>query len=130
MRPVSRDSILDYVTYEQRREELRPSVLREKKRRRVHVGEHLTFLFENAETMRYHMPSYEKDGTVEIAFASNKRHIAFYLLKEPVLDRYRGHFPKSRIGKGCVRFSSPKQLDLALIERMIQDAFESDAPIC
>jgi hypothetical protein len=53
MRPVSRDSILDYVTYEQRREELRPNVLQAKKRRRVHVGEHLTFLFETTETVRY-----------------------------------------------------------------------------
>lgn len=82
------------------------------------------------ETMRYGMPSYEKDGEVEIAFASQKQHIAFYLLKQAVLDEYRHEFPKSRIGKGCVRFSSPKQLDLSLIEKMVQDAVESDAPIC
>lgn len=82
------------------------------------------------ETMRYNMPSYERDGEVEIAFASNKQHIAFYVLKQPVLDRYRDGFPKSRIGKGCVRFSSPKQLDLALIEKMVRDSVASDAPIC
>jgi uncharacterized protein YdhG (YjbR/CyaY superfamily) len=82
------------------------------------------------ETMRYNMPSYERNGEVEIAFASNKQHIAFYLLKEPVLDEYRDRFPKSRIGKGCVRFSSPKQIDLSLIERMARDSVASDAPIC
>jgi hypothetical protein len=49
-----------------------------------------------AETMRYNMPSYERGGEVEIAFASNKQHIAFYVLKEPVLDEYRDAFPKSR----------------------------------
>ena len=53
MRPVSRDSILGYVTYEQQRDAQRPRVLQEKKRRRVHVGEFLTFLFETTETIRY-----------------------------------------------------------------------------
>lgn len=80
--------------------------------------------------MRYDMPSYERDGAVEIAFASNERHIAFYLLEEAVLDKYRDNFPKSRIGKGCVRFSSAKPVDLSVIERMTRDSFESNVPIC
>jgi hypothetical protein len=53
MRPVERDSILDFVTYEERRAELRPRVLAEKARRRIHVGGFLTFLFENRDTVRY-----------------------------------------------------------------------------
>jgi len=53
MRPVSRESLLDYVTYEERRGEIRGRVLAEKQLRRVHVGPALTFLFENAETVRY-----------------------------------------------------------------------------
>lgn len=53
MKPVERSSILDYVTYEEQRASLRPRVLAEKARRRVHVGEHLTLLFENEDTVRY-----------------------------------------------------------------------------
>lgn len=53
MKPVARSAILDYVTYEERREELRQRVLAAKAARRVHVGEHLTFLFENTLTMQY-----------------------------------------------------------------------------
>lgn len=53
MRPVQRDEILDYVTYGEKREEILDAVLREKKPRRIHVGEYLTFLFENHETVRY-----------------------------------------------------------------------------
>jgi len=53
MRPVERDSILDFVTYEERRAAIRPRVLAEKSRRRVHVGGILTFLFENQDTVRY-----------------------------------------------------------------------------
>jgi Protein of unknown function (DUF3501) len=53
MRAVQRDEILDYVTYGEKREAILAAVLAEKKPRRVHVGEHLTFLFENHETVRY-----------------------------------------------------------------------------
>ena len=53
MKPVQRHSLLDYVTYEEQREGIRGHVLAEKKRRRVHVGGVLTFLFENADTIRY-----------------------------------------------------------------------------
>jgi hypothetical protein len=53
MKPVDRASILDYVTYEERRERLRAQVLEAKALRRVHVGGVLTFLFENTDTVRY-----------------------------------------------------------------------------
>ncbi len=53
MRRVRRDELLDYVTYAERREALRRAAMEAKDARRVHVGEHLTFLFENAETIRY-----------------------------------------------------------------------------
>jgi hypothetical protein len=53
MKPVDRATILDYVTYEERREQIRSQVLAIKALRRVHVGGALTFLFENADTIRY-----------------------------------------------------------------------------
>ncbi len=54
MKPVTRDEILDYVTYSERRDELRPGALAAKAARRVAVADGtLTFLFENRETVRY-----------------------------------------------------------------------------
>lgn len=53
MRTVARREITDWQTYEDARDAIRREVMREKERRRVHVGDHLTFLFENALTMRY-----------------------------------------------------------------------------
>jgi hypothetical protein len=53
MKAVERNSLLDYVTYEERRDEIRARVLEVKRARRVHVGGVLTFLFENADTIRY-----------------------------------------------------------------------------
>jgi hypothetical protein len=53
MRPVERHEIVDYATYEDGREALRARVLEAKRVRRIHVGEYLTFLFENPLTVRY-----------------------------------------------------------------------------
>jgi hypothetical protein len=53
MNRVSRDEILDYETYEEERGAIRSAAMSAKAERRVHVGPHLTFLFENHETVRY-----------------------------------------------------------------------------
>src|SRR5262249_9258919 len=53
MKPVERTEIVDYVTYEEIRNQFRAEVMKAKAVRRVHVGDYLTFLFENPLTVRY-----------------------------------------------------------------------------
>lgn len=53
MKVIDRSEVLDYVTYNERRESIRADALRAKSERRILVGEHFTFLFENRETVRY-----------------------------------------------------------------------------
>lgn len=53
MKPVERKEILDYVTYEERRDAMRDEAMAAKALRRVHIGEYLTLLLENHLTMRY-----------------------------------------------------------------------------
>jgi hypothetical protein len=53
MRRVERDEIIDYVSYQEKRDPIRTRVMALKKVRRVHVGEYLTFLFENHDTVLY-----------------------------------------------------------------------------
>jgi hypothetical protein len=50
---VTREELLDYQSYGDERERLRAEAMAAKDQRRVHVGPHLTFLFENAVTIRY-----------------------------------------------------------------------------
>lgn len=50
---VKREEILDFVTYDEQREQIRGNVLKIKEPRRIHLGEYFTFLFENKETIRY-----------------------------------------------------------------------------
>lgn len=52
-RLVERSDIVDYVTYQDSRAETRPVAIANKARRRVHLNEHLTLLFENRDTLRY-----------------------------------------------------------------------------
>jgi hypothetical protein len=47
------EEILPLADYERVRERLRPLFIHEKERRRLHVGSHLTFIFENAQTAWY-----------------------------------------------------------------------------
>ncbi len=53
MRKVQRDELVDYQTWSDSRTDILPEMLEFKKSRRVHVGKYLTFLFENAATIRY-----------------------------------------------------------------------------
>ena len=53
MARVQREEILGLEDYAAARDALRAEVMGVKEARRVHLGEHLTFLFENADTIRY-----------------------------------------------------------------------------
>jgi hypothetical protein len=53
MKPVAVSEIKNLAEYELERETWRPQVMALKDRRRIRVGGHLTFLFENHDTVRY-----------------------------------------------------------------------------
>ena len=53
MPPIARESLQTLEAYARTRNEFRAQVLAHKKLRTVHVGEHLTFLFEDELTIRY-----------------------------------------------------------------------------
>ena len=53
MRKVQRSDVIDFQTYVDRREAYRQRVLEEKAKRRIHLGDDLTFLFESTETILY-----------------------------------------------------------------------------
>ena len=53
MKKVQHKEIVDYQTYEETRAEFQKKVFPVKAARRIHVGDHFTFLFENTLTVRY-----------------------------------------------------------------------------
>jgi len=53
MPAITRESLMTLEAYAKRRKEFRAEVLEHKKQRVVHVGEHVTLIFEDELTMRY-----------------------------------------------------------------------------
>jgi hypothetical protein len=53
VKPLGLNDVLSLLDYERVRPRLRPLFMHEKNRRRLAVGEHLTFLFENGQTLWY-----------------------------------------------------------------------------
>lgn len=53
MAPISRDSLMTLEAYAKARKEFRAKVLEHKKHRSVHLGDHVTLIFEDELTIRY-----------------------------------------------------------------------------
>ena len=94
---------------------------------RLLCREHLP---EFEESMQYGMPSYSREGTVEVAFASQKSNISLYILRTDVLNQYRDQFPKSAIGKGCIRYRNPNKIDFTMVQEMLVKTNDSTGEVC
>jgi uncharacterized protein YdhG (YjbR/CyaY superfamily) len=83
------------------------------------------------ESMAYGMPSYKKSGAeIEVAFASQKNYISLYILKEEVFNKYREALVGLNLGKGCIRYRKPQQIDFQIVEQILRDSHQSDSEIC
>ncbi|MGG8405207.1 iron chaperone [Streptomyces sp. 12297] len=72
------------------------------------------------EVMRYGMPVYERNGTAEIAFAAQKQYISFYLMRTDVRDAFAERLAGHDMGKGCLRFRKPEQIDFDLVRDLLR----------
>ena len=72
-----------------------------------------------AESMSYGMPADSRDGTAEIAWASQKRYISLYVMRADVLNVHRGQLSGLDAGKGCIRYRSPAAVDFTVIHSML-----------
>lgn len=90
-----------------------------------------TVLTGYAALMAYGMPSYQRPGgEIEVAFASQKNYISLYILKSEVLDRHRAELSRLSLGKGCIRYRKPNQIDFALVEKLLEASRQSTARAC
>jgi uncharacterized protein YdhG (YjbR/CyaY superfamily) len=82
------------------------------------------------ECIEYGLPSYKHNGALEVSFASRKQYIALYVLKKDVVDEFRPALAAASIGKGCIRFRKPEQIDFAVIARLLRTTRESSSRPC
>lgn len=81
------------------------------------------------ETMNYGMPCYEREGVVEVSFASQANYISVYMSSK-VLKANHAALKGLKVGKGCVRYSSPARIDWAVLEKLLADAARTRRATC
>src|SRR5580704_5530739 len=81
------------------------------------------------ECMEYGMPGYKRNGSLELSFASQKQYIALYV-KPTLANEFRGALGTASIGKSCIRFTKPEQIDFAVIAELLRRTAETPACSC
>lgn len=82
------------------------------------------------EVMAYGMPVYERGGVAEIAFASQKQYISFYLLRGDVRDAFEERLAGQDMGKGCLRFRRPEGVDFELVRDLLRATAAAPGAVC
>jgi uncharacterized protein YdhG (YjbR/CyaY superfamily) len=82
------------------------------------------------EAMCYGMPSYEADGHVEVSFAKQARNLSLYIMKQAALEAHRSELGDLSVGKSCIRFTRPAQIDWDVVARLLVDTRESTDAAC
>ncbi|MEV6866950.1 DUF1801 domain-containing protein [Streptosporangium subroseum] len=82
------------------------------------------------EVMAYGMPGYERDGTIEISFASQKQYISFYLVRSDVREAFEQRLEGQDMGKGCLRFRRPEKVDFDLVRDLLTAIAAGPGKIC
>jgi uncharacterized protein YdhG (YjbR/CyaY superfamily) len=82
------------------------------------------------EQMAYGMPAYLRDGAVEVAFARQARHLSLYIAKQGVLDAHRAALAGLSVGKGCIRYRRPDQIDWDVVTDLLADTRASSEAPC
>ncbi len=82
------------------------------------------------EAIRHGMPAYVRDDVVEVAFASQKAYISLYVLRQDTLRANADRLAGLSVGKGCVRFGRPEQVDPDLVRPLLRAAARDSGPLC
>ncbi|ROO88159.1 uncharacterized protein YdhG (YjbR/CyaY superfamily) [Actinocorallia herbida] len=72
------------------------------------------------EEMSYGMPAYARENGAEIAFASQKQYISFYLLRTDVRAAFADRLAPHDMGKACLRFRGPAKIDYSLLRDLLR----------
>ena len=83
-----------------------------------------------SEAMLYGMPSYLRDDAVEVAFASQQAYISLYILRRSALDAAADRLAGLSVGKGCIRFRRPEQIDPATVRALLSATVTDSGAIC
>ncbi len=76
------------------------------------------------------MPCYLRDDVVEVAFASQKAYISLYVLRRAALEANRERLGSLSVGKGCIRYRRPEQIDATVVRALLRSTASDTGPVC
>jgi hypothetical protein len=86
------------------------------------------------EGMKYGMPGYVRgdvfEGEGEIGFAAQTQYLSFYVTRTDVMAAHRDRLTGLSVGKGCIRYRRPEQLDEAVVRSILEMTAATRGPIC
>src|SRR5262245_44764219 len=82
------------------------------------------------EVMAYGMPSYARDGQIEVSFAKQAHYLSLYIWKRHVLEAHRTDLAGLDLGKGCIRYRRPEQIDWNVVGNLLADSRASTGVVC
>lgn len=84
------------------------------------------------EMMKYGMPGYvrDRDAEGEIGFAAQKQYLSFYVVRTDVMAAHRDRLDGLSVGKGCIRYRRPEQMDTDVVRSILQMTAATRGPIC
>ncbi|MCB5164719.1 DUF1801 domain-containing protein [Streptomyces bambusae] len=82
------------------------------------------------EVMAHGMPVYERNGTGEIAFASQKQYVSFYLMRGDVREEFEERLAGRNMGRGCLRFRRVEEIDFDLLRDLLRATAARSGPVC
>jgi uncharacterized protein YdhG (YjbR/CyaY superfamily) len=82
------------------------------------------------EVIQHGMPAYLRDGAMEVAFASQRRYISLYILRQPAVAANRDALTGLSVGKGCIRFRRPDQIAPDTVRALLRSTVAETGPIC
>jgi uncharacterized protein YdhG (YjbR/CyaY superfamily) len=87
-------------------------------------------LSEFDESLEHGMPSYSRAGQIEVAFASQKQYISLYVMRTDVMAAHRTRVEHLSVGKGCIRYRKPEDVDFDVVRSMLRETARSTGPVC
>jgi hypothetical protein len=86
------------------------------------------------EGTKYGMPGYWRgpvaEGEGEIGFAAQKQYLSFYVVRTDVMAAHREWLAGSSVGKGCIRYRRPEQVNLDIVRSILELTAATSGPIC
>lgn len=73
---------------------------------------------------------YSRHGQIEVSFGKQARHLSLYILKQPVFEAHRCELAGLSLGKGCIRYGQPDQIDWGVVSRILTGTWASTDIVC